>query len=106
MAKLKDQHNGPHYKLMMQNSKRKSNLLSPYPFSVSKINIAISLFIVFIWTFLITFSIKEFIEDEYNDIKFFLALTAFFVIFIYFLVFKMDSSKNVEKSDFINRVEN
>ena len=105
--KLEDDIMGPLYKLMLSEDNCKCNPIKPHPFSVSKINMTISLYIHFILLAISAYSITMFYSSGNAISKiFFWISTIITLIFIVILLSKMESSRKVNNRGFIHRGEN
>lgn len=101
---LEDQEIGPLYKMMIDNRSCACEPLKPYPFSVSRINILISLYVVLIWLSISILSTVQYFQSDYdNTLVFFILIAAFNLIVMQQLMFKMKSSDKVSDDFFILR---
>lgn len=96
---------GPLYKLTIENNNRFNSFLHSYPFSVSRINIAISLYILLNWFFILYFSL-----NKYFDGPLFLGKDTYLIIastlsiaFIHLLIRGMNSTNKVDESSIKRR---
>lgn len=108
---LEDDYVGPLYKLTLEKSEyKKRNLLSEYPFSVSKINQILSLYIVFLWIIILGKSILEYFNIIDLDLNYFeinvigvILLLLITFIFILLMIISANSSRKIENFRFSRR---
>ena len=101
---LEDEVIGPLYKLMIDNRNCVCQPLKDYPFSVSRINILISLYVTLIWMFISVMSIIQYFNSSFQDtLAYFIAMSLVNLFVIYQLLFKMKSSGRVGRDTFMRR---
>ncbi|MDG0889348.1 RipA family octameric membrane protein [Paracholeplasma manati] len=98
---------GPLYKLTIDNNNKFDDWTKSYPYSVSRINITISLFIFVVWIFLAYFSLNKYFDgpmilgpDTYLYISSLITLVA-----ILKMIHGMKSTNRVDESFFKRRDE-